>query len=318
MTAALAPAIPALAATPAADRAAIATIVESVGTFADTHNFESLAKLYDDDVMVDYSSLSGEPATLKSPQALMTEWASVLPGFDRTRHDLSDVHVVLSGDTASATADVSASHWVEGEMWRVDGRYDYGLERDPVDDAWKITAMTFTVEDETGSRDVFGPATEKARTNPAAWIQRQRAQQTVWDFLTGLEDKDMDRVNGVWAEDAVQHMPYTPHGVDFPSEVVGRDALIRQYAGWPDNAGKADFTSELRFYPTVDPQIVVAEYRGVSAIIPTGRTYDQRYLGLFHVDPEGRIELFREYFNPEVFAHAFGLREDGVFHAGDE
>jgi ketosteroid isomerase-like protein len=133
----------------------------------------------------------------------------------------------------------------------------------------------------------------------------------VLDFLTGLEDKDMARVNGVWAEDAVQEMPYAPNG--FPNRVVGKQALIKQYAGWPQNAGRAKFTNGIRFYPTLDPEIVAVEFHGVAEIRSTGRTYDQRYFGLFHV-VKGKIQLFREYFDPNVFARAFGLREGRAFY----
>lgn len=42
-------------------------------------------------------------------------------------------------------------------------------------------------------------------------------------------------------------------------------------------------------------------------IIPTGRQYQQRYGGLFLV-VDGKIELFREYYNPIVFQDAFGLK----------
>lgn len=133
----------------------------------------------------------------------------------------------------------------------------------------------------------------------------------VLDFLTGLEDKDMERVNGVWADDAVQEMPYAPEG--FPKRVVGKAALIRQYAAWPANSGKARFTDGIRFHATQDPQVVVAEFHGVSEIVPTGRVYDQRYVGIFHV-ADGKITLFREHFDPNVFSYAFGLDEGGSFY----
>ncbi|MEL6324628.1 MAG: nuclear transport factor 2 family protein, partial [Pseudomonadota bacterium] len=60
------------------DEAAITTIVESVGTLADRGEFTALERLYAPEVLVDYSSLNGQPADIKSPQGLMTEWASVL------------------------------------------------------------------------------------------------------------------------------------------------------------------------------------------------------------------------------------------------
>lgn len=295
-------AIPTAFASPA-DEAAIETIVESVGTLADRSNFESLERLFDDEVMVDYASLSGAEAELKSPQALMNEWAATLPGFDRTRHELSNVRAHVDGAQATAAANVVAGHWIGEDYWEVTGRYSYLLSKE--DDAWRITSMTFTLEGETGSRDVFGPAMEAAKANPPSYILRQRTKQAVLEFLQGLEAKDMDKVNNVWAEDAVQDMPYVP--AEFPSRVVGRDALIAQYAAWPEVAENPNFTDDLIFHPMADPQMVFAEYRGSVDIVPTGRTYEQVYGGLFHVNRAGKITLFREYFDPRLFAEAFGM-----------
>ncbi|MEM7626297.1 MAG: nuclear transport factor 2 family protein [Planctomycetota bacterium] len=291
-------------ATPAAptDEAAVATVVEAVGVLADLGDFTALEKLYAHEVEVDYTSLNGgEPETM-SPRALMTRWAGVLPGFDRTRHALSEVEARVDGDTATAAARVTADHWIGEQHWRVAGRYDYRLSR--TTEGWQITHMTFILEDETGSREVFGPAIEAAEAEPNAYLVRQRSRQTVLDFLEGLETKDMDRVNGVWAEDAVQEMPYSPPG--HPKRVAGRANLVALYADWPKNTGDANFTDELVFYPTLDPNVVFAEFRGVTHVTLTDRVYDQRYGGLFHVEA-GKIKLFREYYDPARFAEAFGL-----------
>ena len=56
--------------------------------------------------------------------------------------------------------------------------------------------------------------------------------------------------------------------------------------------------------------MVFAEFRGTVEIIPTGRTYEQTYGGLFHVE-NGKIRLFREYYDPAAFKYAFGLDEGG-------
>ena len=286
------------------DEATIKTIVESVGLLADRHEFDALEKLYADEFLLDYSSLSGVPAEIKSPQALMTEWAGVLPGFDRTRHALSDVSASVEGDQAAATASVTAGHWIDGAYWQVDGHYNYQLERQS--SGWKITSMTFSLEDETGSRDVFGPAIEAATADPVPYIQRQQTRQAVLDFLNGLETKDMDKVNSVWADDAVQDMPYVPKGWDH--QVIGKEALIAQYAGWPEVSGDADFTDNLIFYPMQDPQTVYVEFKGEVEVVPTGRVYRQTYGSLFHVE-NGKITLYREYFDPRAFEHAFGLSD---------
>ena len=288
----------------APDVAAIKTIVESVAVLADSGNFETLEQLYADEIRVDYTSLAGGEPELKSPQALMSEWAGVLPGFDRTRHDISNVVVSVTGARAVATADVIADHYVAELHWQVAGDYRYELVN--AGDGWRITAATFNLRDEKGTRDVFGPATENAAANPPPYITRQQTAEAVRAFLTSLEEKDMEKFASVWAEDAVQDMPYSPAG--HPKRVVGKEELVKLYAGWPKNSGEADFTSQLVHYPMQDPQTIFVEYKGDVEIIPTGRRYKQTYGGLFHV-VDGKIKLFREYYDPAPFAWAFGLNE---------
>lgn len=153
----------------AADQAAVKTVVESVATFADRGEYYALEALFAEEFMLDYSALTGQPAELKQPRELMLEWAAVLPGFDRTRHDLSDVIATVEGARASASANVTAGHWINGAYWEVSGRYDYMLERS-ADGDWRIRSMTFTLANEHGSRAVFGPAMAQAAANPPAIV----------------------------------------------------------------------------------------------------------------------------------------------------
>ncbi len=286
------------------DEAAIHTIVESVANLADRENFESLEQLYAQEIEVDYTSAFGGEVELKSPQGLMTQWASSLPGFDRTRHQISNIETEVKGNTATATADVTADHYLDEMFWQITGSYEYGLVKE--DGQWAIDKMTFIAETERGSRDLIDKAVEQASLNPSPYIQRHQTKQAVIDFLTALEDKDMDRLATVWAEDAVQDMPFSPEG--FPKRVEGKANLIEHYAAWPETSGEADFTNNLVFYPLQDATMVFAEWRGDVEIIPTNRQYQQRYGGLFHV-VDGKIELFREYYDPIVFQYAFGLDE---------
>ena len=284
------------------DIAAIETIVESVGTLADRGNFEALEDLYANEVLMDYTSLAGGEPELKSPSAIMNEWAATLPGFDRTRHRLANINVELNEDRAVATADVTADHFVGELFWQVSGHYRYELAR--FDGDWKIIAHRFTLTDEAGTRDVFGPAAESAAASPAPYLQRQQTRDAVLRFLKALEDEDMAALESVFAENVVQDMPFSPEG--HPKRVSGRDDLVALYSGWPDNAENADFTSELVFYPMQDASMVFAEFKGRVDIVPTGREYRQTYGGLFHV-VDGEITLFREYYDPKPFAWAFGL-----------
>ena len=287
------------------DEAAIETIVESVANLADLGNFASLEQLYAPEVEVDYTSAFGGEVELKSPQALMTQWASSLPGFDRTRHEISNIETQVEGNRASATADVTASHYLDEMFWQIAGSYEYGLVKQ--DGQWTIDKMTFIAKSEQGSRDIIDKAVEQAAIDPSTYIQQQQTKQTVIDFLTSLENKNMDKFATVWAEDAVQDMPFSPEG--FPKRVEGKEGVIKHYAAWPEISGKANFTDKLIFYPMQDPTMVFAEWRGDVEIISTGRQYKQRYGGLFHV-VDGKIELFREYYDPIVFKYAFGLDGD--------
>ncbi|MGD1918391.1 MAG: nuclear transport factor 2 family protein [Pleurocapsa sp.] len=255
------------------DEAAIQTIVESVANLADKSNFESLEKLYAEEVEVDYTSAFGGEAELKSPQGLMTQWASSLPGFDRTRHEISNIETEVKGNQATATADVTANHYLNDMFWQISGSYEYGLVKE--DGQWAIEKMTFIAESEQGDRDIINKAVEQATINPSAYIEQQQTQRAVVDFLTSLENKDMDKFAELWAEDAVQDMPFSPEG--FPKRVEGKTNLLEHYAPWSEISGEANFTDELVFYPMQDSTMVFAEWKGDVEIIPTGRQYKQRY-----------------------------------------
>ena len=157
------------------DEAAIKTIVESVGTLADTGNFNALEALYAPEIEVDYTSLSGGEAEFKNPRTLMTEWACVLPGFDLTRHEVSNIRVSSNGGTATARSNVVAYHWVGDLFWKVKGDYVYGLAKNG--DRWFINAHQFNLKEEDGTRDVFGPAIENAAADPADYIKHLQTEQ---------------------------------------------------------------------------------------------------------------------------------------------
>lgn len=158
----------------AQDEARIRTIVEAVGVLIDLGNFAALESLYADEVKMDYTSLTGGEVEVKTAVGLMTEWASLVPGFDLTRHAVSNIRVQVDkdGDGATATTDVVGDHWVGELFWRAAGSYRYRLARDGAG-AWRITAHQFNLKDEVGTRDVFGLASANAQANPVAYIRQQ-------------------------------------------------------------------------------------------------------------------------------------------------
>ncbi|MEO0349868.1 MAG: nuclear transport factor 2 family protein [Cyanobacteria bacterium P01_A01_bin.15] len=149
-----------LAAPSSADEAAIAVIINSVATFADQGDFDSIAVFYADEIQVDYTSLWGDDVQTHTPASLMTAWASVLPGFEQTYHNIFNVQVELADDLAVATADVIADHYLEAGFWQVSGQYEYRFIKQA--NQWKITHMTFNLADEAGDRTLIDRALENA------------------------------------------------------------------------------------------------------------------------------------------------------------
>lgn len=148
------------AAVPQTDIAAIETRIEAVAVLVDLNAYDRLETLFADELVVDYSSLFGGEAETLAASELMARWAGLVPGFDRTRHAISDIEVELHGDWANATAAVTGTHWLDGETWTVSGRYVYRFNR--IDGDWRVTEMTLLATDEQGDRALTERAAARA------------------------------------------------------------------------------------------------------------------------------------------------------------
>ena len=287
------------------DQAAVATIVEAVGILADRGEFDALARLFADDFVLDYSSLTGRAAERRTPLALMKEWASVLPGFDLTRHKVSGVEVDLAGDTATARADVVADHWIHDRHWQVVGGYDYAFAKQ--EGRWKITSMTFTLSSEKGSRDVFGAATKAAAEKAMPGYSRvvaERNKQTVRTAFRLLEKENIAAFVDLFADDGVQINPY--HGNVFPKGASGKQDLLSYWKPVPQRFDGMKFEIE-QLLATEDPNIVFVRYRGEIRLKDDAGVYRNEYYSTFRFDRSGKIKEYVEIFDPIVAARGFGL-----------
>jgi len=126
----------------------------------DVHDWERVESFFAPEVTVDYSSLFPvEPETLRREE-LMARWRQLVPGFDATRHVLTDVEVEVEGDEASGTAEVVGTHYLDGDTWTPSGRYLYRLRK--IGGDWKISALTYANEREHGDRGLVERAAAKA------------------------------------------------------------------------------------------------------------------------------------------------------------
>ncbi|KZL05382.1 putative PhzA/B-like protein [Pseudovibrio axinellae] len=286
----------------AKDVAAITSVIEGMANCFDRGDYESLAHLYSDHFEIDYSSIFGGSVLKKTREQQLACWAEFLPGFDLVRHSLSDFKIRIEEGVANASCSVLGQFYLGEKVWEVTGHYQLRLHKRS--NHWRVFQHSFFLHSENGNGDLLQIAKSRAKSHPPGFVKRRRAQAAVIKFLKALENKDMEALASVWADKAIKDMPYSPDG--FPDVIEGKANLIEHYSSWPENAGEADFTSHLRFYPMVSPEWVFAEFNGEVEILTTGREYNQIYGGLFHV-PDGKIQYFREYFNPELFKFAYAL-----------
>jgi len=124
--------------------------------------------------------------------------------------------------------------------------------------------------------------------------------QSVFDAMG-----DADAVVAHYTDDYVLELPYArPDGSD---RTEGKEAVREKLAG-AFNVFR--FTLHItEVYPCVDPDLVIAEYSSQGEVIPTGRRYSNRYIGLWRFRG-GKICSTREYLNPEI-ARAAMAPSDG-------
>jgi hypothetical protein len=142
-----------------AEEARIAGVISAVAVYADNRDFRPLERFFAPETTIDYTSLWGGEPQRFAPSALMDAWADLLPGFDATRHEISDIQVEIGDDAATAQARVRATHWLGDRTWVVAGSYDYALIR--ADTGWQVSRMTLHLTDESGDRTLVEKAAAK-------------------------------------------------------------------------------------------------------------------------------------------------------------
>ncbi len=119
----------------------------------DQRNWQQVAQLFDDQVILDYSSMNGNPASTMTPDQIISAWKSILPGFEHTHHQLGNL--VASGDktTAEVFCYGTANHFLPdngGSVWTVVGTYNFQLAKKATGQ-WKISSMTFNFKYQDGN-----------------------------------------------------------------------------------------------------------------------------------------------------------------------
>ncbi len=130
--------------------------------------------------------------------------------------------------------------------------------------------------------------------------RRVAAQHAVAEHLRLTAAGLVDEWVKLFAPDAVLEFPYAPPGV--PRSVSGRDALLAHMSNFPETFD-VEFV-DLVFHDTIDPGLVVAEFRSVGTAVPTGKPYEQTCVSIVRTNDDALITHYLDYWNPLVAIEA--------------
>lgn len=145
--------------------AAVINQVKQLFASTDERNWEKVRAVMSDHVLLDYSSMTAQPVQSLAADEIIASWAAFLPGFERTRHVLTDFNVRIAAGEALVTYRGCADHLLDTAVWTVEGTYSTKLKL-TADGQWLITGQTFNFERQRGdsSLPVKAAAIMAART----------------------------------------------------------------------------------------------------------------------------------------------------------
>jgi hypothetical protein len=147
------------------DNQHVTATVNKLFITVDNRDWENVKLILSDTVLLDYTSMAGgQPATLTSSQ-IIDSWKSILPGFDKTHHQLGNYLFETDSDLVKVFCYGTATHYLANEsnnnIWTVVGSYD--LELKGINNTWRITKMKFNLKYMDGNNDLPKLAQERMK-----------------------------------------------------------------------------------------------------------------------------------------------------------
>jgi len=132
------------------------------------------------------------------------------------------------------------------------------------------------------------------------------------EMLMHLGKRDYDNCARYLADDVYADWPYRPMPT-IPDRVTGRHNLIAYFRGDIDGSqteGLDEFTPlsyEMEnIHELLDPNTLIAEYSSHAQHIPSGKPYNNKYVGIIKLT-DGKICYWREYVNPAVIYEIYDM-----------
>lgn len=133
---------------------------------SDQRAWTEVAGQFDAKVVLDYSSMTGNSAEETTPNNIVNNWKTVLPGFTHTHHQIGNFITSVNNNQAHSFCYGTATHYLEnenGNLWTVVGTYDFDLVKK--EDKWLIKSMRFNYKYQDGNAELISKAIENAKTS---------------------------------------------------------------------------------------------------------------------------------------------------------
>ncbi len=122
----------------------------------DEVNWNRVSQSFAPQVLLDYSSFSQLPASTLTPNQITTGWQALLPGFERTQHQVGNFDLQQTNQEATVFCYGTATHYLpqpDGRnTWTVVGTYDFHLIRQA--DRWLVDRMRFNFRYQDGNTNL--------------------------------------------------------------------------------------------------------------------------------------------------------------------
>ena len=253
----------------------------------DQQEWHVVEECFSPNVVLDYSSMTGEQAVEMAPQQITELWKSILPGFDYIHHQVGNVIVKEDNGKATLFCYGTATHYLENEnenVWTVVGTYDFDLEQDK--SGWKISTMKFNFKYQTGNLELPQMAIHRLTSKQNPPFTAEQNKSTVRRFFQALEDEDVETLVNLFAEHGKHVNPY--HSDLFPTGADGREGIRAYWTPVFPNFDGMEFPIE-EIYAMEDPTMVYVKFSGIIKLKNNAGYYENDYYSTFKFNADGEI-----------------------------
>lgn len=147
------------------DKISIIETVSKLFIAVDEKDWDIVNSIFDVTVLLDYTSMVGGAPTNLTSNQIIESWQGVLPGFDRTHHQLGNFQVDIDSNCIKVFCYGTATHFLKNDsnnnIWTVVGSYNFELQEK--DSIIKITKMKFNLKYIDGNGDLARIAQERMK-----------------------------------------------------------------------------------------------------------------------------------------------------------